>query len=117
MTPDDPGQHRQRPWNSGLQPERTSLAWQRVNLAGLAATLVSARMLIETHATLGYIVAVVGATTAAALTVAHSRRLRRTNQALFDVSPLPDGRVHVLALAMLVLVAVVGLIFVLTDSA
>lgn len=110
----DADQH--RPATGGLQPERTSLAWQRVNLAGFAAIIVSTRLLIQTHPTLGYILAVVGATTAAALTVAHSRRLRRTNRALADSSPLPDGRAHLLALAMLVLVAVVSLIFVVTDT-
>ena len=54
-------QHQHPPWDSGLQAERTSLSWQRVNLAGLACGLVSARLLIETHPLAGYSLAVLTA--------------------------------------------------------
>ena len=53
----------QRPpvWDSGLQAERTSLSWQRVNLAGLASGLVSARLLVESYPLIGYALAVLSA--------------------------------------------------------
>ena len=49
-----------RIWDSGLQPERTSLAWQRVNLAGLGASLVSARLVVEVSPAIGYTLAALG---------------------------------------------------------
>lgn len=101
-----------RIWDSGLQPERTSLAWQRVNLAGLGASLVSARLVIETHPVIGYTLAALSATVAGVVTVVHSRRLGRTLTALFAGARLPDARVHALLVVLLVLIAIGGLVFV-----
>lgn len=101
-------------WDVGLQPERTSLSWQRVNLAGLAASLVSARLVVETHPVIGYTLAVLSAATAGAVTFVHGRRLVRTTAALFAQRQLPDARVHLLLVALLVLVAGGGLVFLLT---
>lgn len=101
-----------RIWDPGLQPERTSLAWQRVNLAGLGASLVSARLVVETHPVIGYTLAALSATVAGVVTVVHARRLRRTLAALFAGARLPDARVHALLVALLVLIAIGGLVFV-----
>ena len=100
-----------RVWDVGLQPERTSLAWQRVNLAGLAASLVSSRLVLETQPLIGYGLAVVSALMAVCLTWVHSRRLLRTNAALMDGGVLPDGKLHVLVLFLLIVVALAGLVF------
>ena len=118
MTPIDPlSVHRSsRVWDSGLQPERTSLAWQRVNLAGLAASLVCSRLVLETHPLIGYALAVVSGLTAGVLTFVHSRRLRRTNAALMAGGALPDAKVHLLVLFLLVVVALAGLVFALAPT-
>lgn len=107
--------HAERPdeiWDSGLQPERTSLAWQRVNLAGLGASLVSARLVLEAHPALGYTLAALSAIVAGVVTWVHSRRLSRTLAALFAGAKLPDARVHALLVVLLVLIAVGGLVFI-----
>lgn len=99
-------------WDEGLQPERTSLSWQRVNLAGLAASLVSARLMVESDPLIGYVLALLSVAVAGALTFVHGRRLVQMTDALFAGRPLPDARVHVLVLCLLVLVALGGLLFV-----
>lgn len=103
-------------WDPGLQPERTSLSWQRLNLGGLGASLVSARLVIETHPAIGYTLAVLSVGAAGLLTVLHGRRLLRATAALRSGRRLPDGRLYLLVLAMLVLIATAGLVFVLDGS-
>jgi O-antigen/teichoic acid export membrane protein len=104
------GQPFDRVWDPGLQAERTSLSWQRVNLAGLAASLVSARLVVEIHPLIGYTLAVLSSSAAAVLTFVHGRRLVRINAALFAGRPVPDARVYLILLALLVLVAFGGLV-------
>lgn len=103
-------------WDAGLQPERTSLSWQRVNLGGLGASMVSARLVVEAHPAIGYTLAVLSVGAAGLLTVLHGRRLLRTTGALQGGRRLPDGRLFLLVLAMLVIIAVAGLVFVLDGT-
>lgn len=105
-----------RIWDSGLQPERTSLAWQRVNLAGLGASLVSARLVVEVSPAIGYTLAALSALVAGVVTFVHSRRLSRTLKALFAGTRLPDGRVHALLVALLAMIALGGLLFVVAGT-
>ena len=111
--PEDPG----GVWDPGLQPERTSLSWQRVNLGALGASLVSARLVIEVHPLIGYALAVLSVGVAALLTLLHGRRLLYTTSALHVGHRLPDGRLHLVVLAMLVLIAAAGMVFVIDAGA
>lgn len=97
-------------WDAGLQPERTSLAWQRVNLAGLGASLVGARLVIETHPLIGYLLAVSAVGAAAMVVVLHRRRLHATTSALRAGRRLPDARAHLVPVFLLSVVAVGGII-------
>lgn len=102
---------RGRVWDQGLQAERTSLAWQRVNLAGLGASMVSARLLVESHPYLGYGLALFSAVMAGLLVIVHGRRLGRITAALFAGRSLPDGLVYLIPVTLLLIVAVGGLLF------
>ncbi len=102
---------RGRVWDQGLQPERTSLAWQRVNLAGLGASMVSARLVVETHPLIGYGLALISAVMAGLLVVVHGRRLGQVTAALFAGRHLPDGRIYLIPVSLLLVVGVGGLLF------
>jgi uncharacterized membrane protein YidH (DUF202 family) len=100
-----------RVWDKGLQPERTSLAWQRVNLAGLGASMVSARLLLESNPLLGYGVALLSGGMAAMLVIVHGRRFGRVTAALFAGRSLPDGLVYLIPVTLLLIVGAGGLTF------
>ncbi len=87
-----------------------------MNLAGLAASLVGARLVMQAHPVLGYVLATLSAAAAAVITVEHTRRSRRLHYSLVGGGPLPDGRIHLLAAGLLLLVAVGGLVFVLSAA-
>lgn len=105
-----------RIWDPGLQPERTSLAWQRVNLAGLGASLVSARLVVEVSPAIGYTLAALSASVAGVVTFVHSRRLKDILGALFVGRSLPDARAYALLVLLLLLIAFGGLLFVLAGG-
>ena len=104
-------------WDPGLQVERTSLAWQRTNLSLLGASLVCARLVMVVLPGLGIVMAVTSAALAAVLTAMHGRRLGRLRGAVSSGVPLPDARLHMVMLAMLLVVGLGALVFALTAPA
>ncbi|MCA0296767.1 MAG: DUF202 domain-containing protein [Actinobacteria bacterium] len=94
------------PRDPGLQPERTSLAWQRTALALAVVGAATPRLLwpmIDAWALLPCALVVAGA---AVLFVAAARRYRRMLGTVADTRPL-DGRLPLLAT---LLVLVLGLV-------
>ena len=92
---------RDRPFDSGLQPERTSLAWQRTSLALGIAALLAARLVAEHAWWAAVAFAAAGITAIVSLLVATRRRYRRVHRAL-SASPsgaVPSGAFSFLALA------------------
>jgi uncharacterized membrane protein YidH (DUF202 family) len=96
---------RRRPWDPGLQSERTALAWQRTLLSGLACSLVVARLvaLVSWPAAVATGLTAVGTT--AALAVLARRRFRSNDSAVRQQRPLADARAPLLLCVLVVLTA------------
>ncbi|MDN4599484.1 DUF202 domain-containing protein [Leifsonia virtsii] len=91
------------PFDPGLQPERTALAWRRTCLAVLAGSLVAARILPELFGAWSALLGIAGAVAAATLLAAVHRRYRSHHRRLHahgDRVALADGRL-IAALAIL----------------
>lgn len=84
-----------RPFDSGLQPERTALAWRRTALAIAVGALVAVRLLPELFGVWSIIPAGAGLVLAVIILVAAHHRYRahhtRLTNAETDRIPLPDG--------------------------
>ncbi len=91
--------------DSGLQPERTRLAWQRVTLTSIAALVVVTRLLLEVSGTLAVAVGV-GAGLVLLAPAASTIRWHLHHARLTDVRHA-DGRAQVLV-ALIVTVAGLG---------
>jgi putative membrane protein len=101
-----------RPFDAGLQNERTALAWTRTALALLAAVFLAARI---TVAQLGAFTVVITAVTlplATAVLAAASRRYRAAHRALHTRAALPDGRLPAAVTALVIALAVIELAYV-----
>lgn len=96
-----------RPWDSGLQIERTKLSWQRTALSALAFCLIAARLVAIYSWGLGIGLGLVALLVALLLGFASTRRYVRGNLALVRETLLPDARAF-LAFVALVLVAGCG---------
>lgn len=105
------------PFDPGLQPERTELAWRRTSLALGVGSLVAMRLLPEAFGHgLWVLCGVVGVATAAAMWVAARRRYIRVNDALTgegDRAQLGDGKLPLMLSVLVTVAAVISVILVL----
>ncbi|GHD83127.1 uncharacterized protein DUF202 [Salinibacterium amurskyense] len=104
-----------RPFDAGLQAERTALAWQRTVLSFAIAALVSARLLLNTVSIGSYAVAALGLIMTAVLFWVGHRRYRAVHTTLVQASTdrirlASAAPLFLWALAVFVL-AVVGAVF------
>ena len=83
---DPPTQPFDRPFDLGLQAERTALSWQRTTLASAVAFLLAARLLVEVLGTLSFLVAAIGLILTAVLFLVGYRRYRSTHTILVSSS-------------------------------
>lgn len=88
------------PWDPGLQPERTALAWLRTSLSYAVASAGLARLMTGRH--LGLAIAVVCLLLPLALLVAGfaEGRYRRVDRRLRAGRPLGSGLPHLLLVAL-----------------
>jgi uncharacterized membrane protein YidH (DUF202 family) len=100
-----------RPWDPGLQNERTGLAWQRTMLAGLTCSLLVARLLAEISAALAVLTGLVALLTTAALGWMAISRFRRHSQALHAGQPIGDARPKLLISVVVTMTALGALLF------
>ena len=102
-----------RPWDAGLQNERTGLAWQRTMLAGLTCALLVSRLLAGVSLTLAILTGVSALGAAAAFGWMALRRFRLNAHALLSGEHLDDARPAALATVLLVLTALAAVGYVL----
>ena len=97
----------ERPWDPGVQNERTRLAWQRTTLSVLVGNLIIARLVSGSSRALGLTIGAVAAVVTAFLGYLSIRRYRRANLQLHANAPIGDGWQNALV-AVLVLISGVG---------
>jgi uncharacterized membrane protein YidH (DUF202 family) len=103
-----------RPFDAGLQPERTLLAWRRTALALGVGSLAGARISVPVLGAVGVAVGLVGAIAALAAYTAASFRYRRTHRALVGAQALPGGALPLAAMTGgVILISVAALAYVL----
>jgi hypothetical protein len=70
------------PWDPGLQPERTALAWRRTGLALTVGSLIGLRVLPPLLGPAAYVLAGLGIVASLAVLAAAHRRYRRVHRLL-----------------------------------
>ena len=105
-----------RPWDRGLQSERTALAWQRTLLSGLACSLVVARLVGLVSWPTAVVTALAGVGTTAALAVLARRRFLHNDAAGRRHDPLADARAPLLLCVLVVVTGVSAAVVVLGMS-
>ena len=93
--------------DSGLQPQRTQLAWRRTLLTLAVGSLVAFRVLPGQVGPAAYVLASAGVLTAAALAVVSYRRSKLVDDALATGTALPGAGALLVLSAVVALVAVV----------
>ena len=78
----------ERPFDVGLQPERTLLAWRRTALALIVASAVEVRLAMEHLGGLAIVIGVVGILFAGATYIGATVRYRRMHRSLLDSESL-----------------------------
>lgn len=111
MTPSHPADEpwRHGVWDTGLQPERTRLSWQRTALSAAACSLIIARLVGQANPFVGIAVALAAIVCGIMIGVTSRRRLLRSTRAVHLSEPLPDARGFVWMTA-LIMVAGAGAI-------
>jgi len=100
-------------FSSGLQSERTFLAWRRTALSLLVGSVVSYRVLAQAIGWWSVVVGTLGLVVTGVVWVLARRRSRRSAGALADGELLPGGGLLLFLGVSVALAAVVGLLYVL----
>ena len=100
------------PWDSGLQNERTGLAWQRTMLAGLTCGLLVARLLASISLTVAIIIGLLALLCTAGLGYVAIRRFRLNSMAIDREEALGDGKANALISILVVTTALGGLLYI-----
>ncbi|MEU8764650.1 DUF202 domain-containing protein [Streptomyces sp. NPDC048659] len=103
------------PWDPGLQPERTALAWNRTALAAAVGALVLARLLTHHHPVAATVAFLTVPPCALALLALTARRARRTDHRLRTGAPLRPGALPAALTAAVCLVGVQALIWIILN--
>jgi len=107
------------PFDPGLQPERTALAWRRTGLALLVGSFVAARTLPELIGAWSALLGLTGVMIAGILLAMIHLRYRRHHRQLTttgDRSPIAEGRLIAAAAAFVFTGALVSIIVVIAVS-
>ena len=99
------------PWDSGLQNERTGLAWQRTMLAGLTCGLLVARLVAEISVLIAVLIGVAALLTTSTLGWMAVSRFRINSHALHAERPIGDARPQLLISAVVSVTALGALLF------
>ena len=99
----------EEPWDSGLQPERTALAWRRSVLGILIGSIAVIRILPPVVGVSSLAIGIVGLLVSSALWLASAARVRRTDRALRAGTPLPGGLLLAMLAATVIAAAAAGI--------
>ncbi len=102
----------QPPWDPGLQPERTGLAWQRTLLAGLTCSLLVARLVAEISVPVAALLALLALGCTAGIGWIAILRFRRHQHALHNENVVGGGRTNLLLAGLVAVTAAGALLFV-----
>lgn len=103
------GAGRPGPWDAGLQPERTTLAWVRTALGFVAVSLLTARLALETGL-VAVAVALAGTFVSALLVWMQAHRHPRRDRAVRAGEPVPAPVASLAATVLTVALAATSLV-------
>ncbi|HYP46639.1 MAG TPA: DUF202 domain-containing protein [Propionibacteriaceae bacterium] len=105
-------ERRRPPWDSGLQNERTRLAWQRTTLSGLTCSLLVARLLATDSLALAIAVGLSAVVSSAALGWFTTRRYTENHLALHRRQAIDATRAQLVVTMLVVVTALAALVYV-----